>query len=119
VLCLAGWIAHLRKRQLDTRTMLGIPELESDPAAASLITQGIYARMRNPRYLEVFFGLLGISLIANYLGAYWTVLWSLPTLQVIVLLEERELRERFGEEYEAYAQRVPRWLPLVFKGPKP
>jgi protein-S-isoprenylcysteine O-methyltransferase Ste14 len=28
-----------------------------------------------------------------------------------VLLEERELRDRFGAEYEEYCRRVPRYIP--------
>ena len=33
-----------------------------------------------------------------------------------MLLEERELRERFGTEYEDYCRRVPRYLPKL--GPR-
>jgi len=29
----------------------------------------------------------------------------------VVRMEEPELRERFGDEYDAYCRRVPRWLP--------
>jgi len=29
------------------------------------------------------------------------------------MLEERELRERFGAEYDAYCRRVPRFLPRL------
>ena len=36
---------------------------------------------------------------------------SLPTLYLLVLLEERDLRERFGSEYEACCRRVPRFVP--------
>jgi protein-S-isoprenylcysteine O-methyltransferase Ste14 len=36
---------------------------------------------------------------------------TLPTLYLIVLLEERELRDRFGVEYEEYCRRVPRFVP--------
>jgi protein-S-isoprenylcysteine O-methyltransferase Ste14 len=29
----------------------------------------------------------------------------------VVLLEERELRDRFGAEYDEYCRRVPRYIP--------
>ncbi len=31
----------------------------------------------------------------------------------IVLYEEPNLRHRFGSSYEAYIERVPRWLPVA------
>jgi protein-S-isoprenylcysteine O-methyltransferase Ste14 len=34
-----------------------------------------------------------------------------PLLHLIVLLEERELPDRFGEAYVDYSRRVPRYWP--------
>jgi protein-S-isoprenylcysteine O-methyltransferase Ste14 len=34
-----------------------------------------------------------------------------PAIHLVVLLEEPELRERFGAEYEEYCGRVPRYIP--------
>jgi protein-S-isoprenylcysteine O-methyltransferase Ste14 len=31
----------------------------------------------------------------------------------VLLYEEPALRRKFGEEYEAYCKRVPRWLPRL------
>ena len=54
---------------------------------------------------------LSYSLIANYAGLYVLTVLSVLALYAIVLLEERELRERFGSAYEEYARSVPRFLP--------
>jgi protein-S-isoprenylcysteine O-methyltransferase Ste14 len=102
-------IARVRQRQLTTRILTGIPELSRDPGR--LLTEGVYARTRNPRYLEFLLSALGCVAIANYVGTW--VLWALcfPGVHLVVLLEERELRDRFGAEYDAYCRRVPRYIP--------
>ena len=48
---------------------------------------------------------------ANYSGAWALYALMFPAIHLVVLLEERELGERFGAEYEDYRRRVPRYLP--------
>jgi protein-S-isoprenylcysteine O-methyltransferase Ste14 len=35
-------------------------------------------------------------------------------MHIIVLLEEKELKERFGRGYEEYCRRVPRYIPIKY-----
>ena len=107
----AGMIARRRRKHLTARVLAGLPELSSTPQSQKLLTEGIYSRIRHPRYVELMLWLLGYALIANYLTLYIAVLVSLPVLYLIVLLEEKELRDRFGSEYEKYSSRVPRFIP--------
>ena len=104
------WIARARRRFLTQRILVGVPEISSSDKGR-LITGGIYGRVRNPRYLE--FVLLSFVYVAfaNYGGVWLWYAGTFPALHLVVLLEERELRERFGSEYEAYCRRVPRYLP--------
>lgn len=104
-------IAIRRKKHLTTRILVGIPEMSRSPAASKLLDQGIYARIRHPRYVEFSLGLIGWALILDYLGLYLMTAAILPLLHLIVVLEERELRDRFGPAYADYAARVPRYLP--------
>jgi protein-S-isoprenylcysteine O-methyltransferase Ste14 len=109
--------AFLLKRrvvaQLKFARLAGIPELSKGKYPGKLLTEGIYSRVRNPRYVEAFLWVLAYALFANYLGAYIVVVLGLPLIFLVVRLEERELRERFGTAYEEYCRRVPRFVPKL------
>ena len=75
------------------------------------MTKGLYAQARHPRYLQLPLALLGWSLMANHLAAYVASALWIPGVCVIVVLEEKELRERYGREYEDYCRRVPLFIP--------
>ena len=85
-----------------------------EPARAStLVTTGANAVTRNPMYL----GLTGL-LVANAIGrGSWAAL--LPAAGFVVVIdrtqipyEEAALLARFGSDYRAYGDRVPRWVGL-------
>ena len=97
--------------ELALRTLMGIGELAGRPGGQQLVCEGIYARIRHPRYLEIFTLLIFCALFTNYLASYAIAAASVPTLLGIVAIEERELRDRFGEEYKRYCARVPRFWP--------
>lgn len=109
LIVVAGVIQWKRRKHLTFRVLAGIPEIL--PESGKLLTEGIYGRIRHPRYVEFTLGLAGWSLVANHLGPYLMAAGTVAALYVIVEMEERELRQRFGEAYEAYARRVPRFLP--------
>jgi protein-S-isoprenylcysteine O-methyltransferase Ste14 len=77
---------------------------------AALITTGVHGFSRNPIYL-------GCSAVHLGLAGATRNGWMLATCPVSAALvhrwvprEERWLRERFGDEYDAYRARVPRYL---------
>jgi protein-S-isoprenylcysteine O-methyltransferase Ste14 len=113
--CAAGGLilALKRRRYLTPSILSGIPEISEKSYPGKLLTEGIYAKIRHPRYLEAVLFSLGYALIANYLAVYVLVILIVPALYLVVLLEERELRQRFGAEYEEYCRRVPRFLPRM------
>ena len=98
-------------RHLRFRTLGGLPELAPESHPQPLLTEGIYSHVRHPRYLEVLLVMASLSLIANNLASYVNWIVAIPSVMVIVGIEERELRDRFGAEYEAYCARVPRFVP--------
>lgn len=113
LICLLGavWLRRKLSLHFSLRTLSGLPEIAPDRYPQRLVTEGLYTRVRHPRYLQIMLGLLGWSLIANYPAAYWASGLWLPGVWGIALLEERELRQRFGREYEEYCRRVPRFVP--------
>lgn len=113
VLCLlAGWMGWKRKRYLTLRILAGVPEVEADEdERGKLLNEGPYARIRHPRYVEIAVATFGYAALANYLGCWILAVLTLPVLHGIVLLEERELCDRFGDAYRDYVRRVPRYFP--------
>jgi len=111
--CAVGgtWIAIVRRKLLTTGVLTGMPELSEKRYPGKLLSEGIYGRIRHPRYVEVLLLSLAYALFANYLGTYVMVLLLVPAIYLVVVIEERELRERLGEEYEEYCRRVPRFIP--------
>jgi len=79
-----------------------------------LVTAGPFAHVRNPLYIGNFllaFGLIVLSRVE------W-LLWVFPVAffiqyAAIVAWEERILTNQFGDEYRAYVDRVPRWVPRL------
>jgi len=112
---LGSVIAVKRKRYLTFKILSGLPQVSAQQYPGILLTQGIYGKVRHPRYIEVVFWVLGYALFANFLALYVGFLLSIPGLLLIVLLEERELEERFGDEWRDYAARVPRFVPNRYR----
>ena len=107
----AIWLAILRAKYLSFGILAGVPELDADGSGGKLLNQGIYAVIRHPRYVEIALGTLAYAAFANYLGGYILALLTIPGIHAVVVMEEKELAERFGEEYEAYRASVPRYIP--------
>ena len=56
---------------------------------------------------------LGWALVSGYTGAIGVALGMVPLLYLVTVFEERELVERFGDEYLRYRERVPRLIPRL------
>jgi protein-S-isoprenylcysteine O-methyltransferase Ste14 len=93
--------------------IMGMPEV-ARAVPGRLVTTGPFAVIRHPTYLSHTLMLLGLFLWSGVtaLGIV-TVLDALAVTSAVIPLEERELSERFGKEYEEYRRKVPsRFFPL-------
>jgi protein-S-isoprenylcysteine O-methyltransferase Ste14 len=112
-LLFSGLMRFALQKHLTLAALLGLPEIAPDDYPRKLVTEGLYGRMRHPRYVQILVALIGYALIANYFAVYLFVALWVPVIYLIVLLEERELRAHFGMAYDEYARRVPRFLPTL------
>lgn len=81
---------------------------------SKLVVRGPYRYVRNPMITGVATILAGQALFFRS----WAILIELAVFVLVnaiyfPLVEEPGLRRRFGQDYEEYRARVPRWLPRV------
>jgi protein-S-isoprenylcysteine O-methyltransferase Ste14 len=111
LLVISTAVSRKRRKYLSFRTLAGVPEVAPQAQGPGLLQEGIYGRIRHPRYVEFTLGCIGWALICNYTGLYIMVALTIVALFAIVLVEEKELRQRFGQAYVDYSARVPRFVP--------
>ncbi len=99
------------KRHLDFKTFAGVPEITN--TRIELIQDGPFSIVRHPRYLMVAIGVAGWCLMSHYAGVYLVGILSIVGLFLVVRLEEKDLLERFGDDYRAYQKRVPQMVPTI------
>jgi protein-S-isoprenylcysteine O-methyltransferase Ste14 len=99
------------RKYLTAKILVGAPELAPDGRGGELLTEGIYSRIRHPRYIAVWLAGVAMAFFTNYLAMYVLAALTVPALYFVVVLEEKELRDRFGEQYVRYCERVPRFIP--------
>jgi protein-S-isoprenylcysteine O-methyltransferase Ste14 len=76
-----------------------------------LVADGVYAYMRHPQYTG--FMLITLGLLVHWATIPLLVMWPILAIQYYRLArrEEKEMEERFGDEYRAYRERVPMFIP--------
>ncbi|HLK69738.1 MAG TPA: isoprenylcysteine carboxylmethyltransferase family protein [Bryobacteraceae bacterium] len=99
---------------LTGRILMGVPEIAPDSSPAPLLMEGPFARVRNPRYLQIILAILACALFSDYLAAYVVLAASMIMLRTVIWMEEKELRIRFGKAYDEYCARVPRLFPKLW-----
>jgi len=95
---------------LDTMTRAGT-NVPTNRPTTTIVEVGPYRFTRNPIYMGMFGGLIGLGIAFDNL---WLPLMLVPFALVIrygvVAREEAYLERKFGDAYRRYRQRVRRWL---------
>ena len=77
-----------------------------------LVVRGPYRFVRNPMYIGAALALAGAALYFQSVALFVFVAGFLAVTHLfVVIYEEPVLRRTFGTEYDAYCNRVHRWLP--------
>ena len=84
-----------------------------------LITSGPYKYIRHPSYLSTLTEVLSGPLILNaYFTLIYVAIFYIPLIFIRINLEEKELENKFGDEYREYKKKVPLLLPFRMPGRK-
>jgi len=104
-------IAFLGVWQMKANSFNAVPDVTRK---SRLMTDGIYAKLRNPMYTGIIG--TGITLVLSEFTSLR--LAALAILSVVLVLkiryEEELLEERFGKEYREYKKRSFRLIPYLF-----
>jgi protein-S-isoprenylcysteine O-methyltransferase Ste14 len=97
-----GAVSQLRK----ANTTFDVRKSTTD-----IVTGGVFGISRNPTYLSMMLGYLGVALVVDSL---WMLLLALPLVVIlqkgVIEPEERYLGRKFGETYLLYKARVRCWM---------
>jgi protein-S-isoprenylcysteine O-methyltransferase Ste14 len=112
-LALNFWVSRRVHQEFSFKKLAGLPELNPDHPQRGVVGTGINAQVRHPRYANIMLGFLAFWLLTGAAGIFLLAFVTFLLYLIVTSLEERELREQYGSEYEAYARRVPRFLPRL------
>ncbi|WP_065750442.1 methyltransferase family protein [Bradyrhizobium paxllaeri] len=114
----AGWLGAivfalalaLLAWAISTMTRAG-SNVPTNLPSTTIVDTGPYRFTRNPIYLGMVLGLIGLALAFNSL---WLLMTLVPFALVIrygvIAREEAYLERKFGDVYRRYCARVRRWL---------
>lgn len=113
ILLVTGYVIHLGYAHKAFKRH-GIQAHHHSTEPKELVTAGIYSKVRHPGYLGLILIYFGFALV---FGVAWMLIPAVvfTVLTYLTAVKEEEfLKERFGEEYEAYVSRVPwRLVPKI------
>jgi protein-S-isoprenylcysteine O-methyltransferase Ste14 len=107
----ALWVLHRSHRDLGRNFSISL-ELRD---AHSLVTDGIYAYVRNPMYLAFWLWAIAQALLLHNWIAGFAGLAGFGILFVFrIKREERLMLDAFGEQYRSYMSRTARIVPWIY-----
>ncbi len=102
--------AIIASLSLSTMRKVGASPDPSKPPK-KLVVDGPFRFSRNPIYVSMTLGYVGIAVALNALLPLFFLIVALPIVdRFVISREEKYLERRFDEEYMRYKSRVRRWF---------
>ena len=80
---------------------------ETEPKLDFLVTKGPYMFCRHPQYLSFIIMIFGFDLMfRSIIGILFTISLSIPSVVYRARVEDKLLKDKFGREWENYADKV-------------
>lgn len=87
------------------------PNPQALEQVSSLVTSGIYKYSRNPMYVGLVLILLGWAVyLSHFLAFVLLPVFILYMTRFQIQPEEQAMKKKFGSKYQAYLERVRRWI---------
>lgn len=100
-------------RSFSIQRVIGTHEIAEPKRDDALVTTGIHARVRHPLYFGHLCTLTGWTIGAGTVACFALLAFAIVTGAIMIPMEERELRARFGVAYDEYSRRVPALFPRL------
>lgn len=97
------------------RLLILLGEQKEWGCTSRLITTDIYKCVRHPHHLGVGIFMTSLGLVIGHVWSFLiiTITQWVWVVAFLFLVEEKELREKFGEEYKVYCRKVPMLFPKL------
>jgi len=96
----------------------GVSRTKTYSTGQKLISSGPFSHVRNPLYIGNLFLSTGLTVVSNVAIFFPLAFIAIFFLQYtpIIKWEESNLRNVFGEDFDTYLKKVPRWIPRLTPG---
>ena len=116
ILFLIGlWIYIRSGKQFSGAQLSGAAEILPNHGQQRLVVSGIRGRIRHPFYLGHLCEILAWTIGTGLAVTYMLTAFAVVTGMIMIRLEDKELEQRFGEEYRRYRSQVPALIPSLRK----
>jgi protein-S-isoprenylcysteine O-methyltransferase Ste14 len=83
---------------------------ETSGLEGKLHTNGPYAYTRNPQYVGMILGRIGMAAVTNSRRVAFLGTVQIGWVFLLPFVEEPWLKDQFGDDYDRYREHVPRFI---------